>query len=76
MRLWLNGVNKIGELHGILYKEHRNVVATVKSSGNGGQEKRGNIPDDIPITLWSVKLGSESTDVTHGVRATSRALDS
>jgi len=24
--LGLNGVNKIGELHGVLYEEHRNVV--------------------------------------------------
>ena len=32
MRLGFDGVNKVGELHGILYEEHRNVV-----SGEGGK---------------------------------------
>ena len=37
--------------------------------------KAGDAPDDVPVTLGCVKLGSEPTDVTHGVRTTSSALD-
>ena len=34
-----------------------------------------NIPNDIPITFRGVELGSEPANVTHGIRATSSALN-
>ena len=37
--------------------------------------KAGDAPDDVPVTLGCVKLGSKPTDITHGVRTTSSALD-
>ena len=37
--------------------------------------KAGDAPNDVPVTLGRVKLGSKPTDVTHGVRTTSSALE-
>jgi hypothetical protein len=71
-------VNEVGELHGILHEEHRNIVS-VEGCVRLGRivviENSKAVPDDIPVTLGGVKLGSKPTDVTHGIRATSRALD-
>ena len=36
--------------------------------------KVGDAPNDVPVTLGCVKLGSKLTDVTHDVRTTSSAL--
>ena len=76
VRLGLNGVDKVGKLHGILDKEHRDVVSIGRLQLLlAGCKKIENVPDNIPITLRGVKLSCESTDITYGVCAAPRALD-
>ena len=57
---------------GILFLREEDVC---KTQANRGQRKPKDLPDDIPVTLRGVKLGSKPTDVTYGVRATSGALN-
>ena len=78
MRLGFDGVNKVGELHGVLNEEHRNIV-TMKRSQLGATvviEIYENAPDDVPIPLRSIKLGSKPTDIAHSICTASRSLNS
>ena len=77
VRFGLHGVNKVGELHGILDEEHWNVVSmgVHKYQEITVSDYWKNIPDDVPITLRGVKFGSKSADISHGIRTTSRSLD-